>query len=225
MNPTLKSHHLADLWSRLPTGGHARGRGAPGNPAVYFELLRAQYEEPPRAYHTLLHIEWGLKRIEEICATLPLVPDDLAAVEFAMWFHDAVMRFDGSGDQDERDSAEMASDIGRELGLGMSFILSVRRLIMATAHLKDPIQADEKVLVDADLSILGADEAAFDEYERRVRFEWCHVGEKAFRAGRLKVLECFDAMPNIFSTPYGRERWETKARLNLMRSMAKLRMT
>jgi predicted metal-dependent HD superfamily phosphohydrolase len=89
--------------------------------------------------------------------------------------------------------------------------------------MQDPKLVSEKILVDADLSILGADEPAFREYEARVRSEWWHVSDEDFRDGRLKVLDRFDKKPNIFSTRYARDRWEAKARLNIGTSMTKLR--
>jgi predicted metal-dependent HD superfamily phosphohydrolase len=207
---------FADLWRRL---------GARGKPEIYFDILRAQYEEPPRAYHTLDHVGWGLKRIGEIItdAVPSLGCGQIATVEYALWFHDAIMVFGRESTVDERRSADMAVAIGIEVGLEPAFLRQARRLIMATAHMNEPALEDEALLVDADLSILGAPAEAFRDYEHRVRIEWSHVDEAAFRAGRLKVLDRFANKRRIFTTPYAYNRWERMARFNIGQSMAKLK--
>jgi hypothetical protein len=49
----------------------------------------------------------------------------------------------------------------------------VHQLIMATCHAALPTTPDQALLVDIDLSILGADSERFDEYEVQVRQEIC----------------------------------------------------
>lgn len=45
------------------------------------------------------------------------------------------------------------------------------------------------LFLDMDLSILGADEAEFDEYEANVRREYNWVDEEGWRVGRARVLK------------------------------------
>lgn len=214
--------YFADLWARLPNGS-TRGPGAFGDSGVYFEFLRAAYQEPPRAYHTLTHVWWGLTRIDEIAQSTPAFEaSSKSAIEFAMFYHDAVMSFGEGGESDEEESAHMASDVINDVGLTMGFMLNVQRLIRATDHMNEPQQLDEAILVDADLSILGANQEAFRDYELRVRKEWRHVSDSDFRAGRLKVLERFAKKSRIFTTDYGHRKWERMARFNIEQSMWKL---
>jgi len=205
---------FARLWQRL---------GAAGSADACFDLLRDHYSEPARAYHTLEHVWWGLRRVEEIAAHES--PNaDVAPLELAMWFHDAVMRFGRSAQSDEAASAGVAARLIEAAGLPETLRSQVERLILATAHSDQapPRAADEAILVDADLSILGADPEAFDEYERRIRREWSHVDDALFRAGRLQVLRRFVSSPRIFTTDYAHGRWELQARTNLERSIQKL---
>jgi predicted metal-dependent HD superfamily phosphohydrolase len=74
-------------------------------------------------------------------------------------------------------------------------------------------------VVDADLSILGTDDATFDQYERDVREEYAMFDDATYRAGRRRVLEAFLGRSSIFSTPRARELWEARARANLARSL------
>jgi len=55
-----------------------------------------------------------------------------------------------------------------------------------------------------------------------VRQEYSHVPEPMFRSGRATVLKALEAMPRLYRTPAGRERWEGAARANLARELAEL---
>jgi predicted metal-dependent HD superfamily phosphohydrolase len=204
---------LTWLWC----GVHAAGR-----PEVYFEFLEEKYSRSPRAYHTLEHIGWGLDRIDKIVDQHPVNSHTYFRICWAMWFHDVVMHFDEDRDLDEGFSAAVSSKVAREVGLSLVFHQNTRRLILATAHTVEPDHLDEQILVDADLSILGADQSAFDNYESLIRQEWAHVPEETFRAGRIAVLTRFQNKRRIFSTDYGFNRWERKARFNIGQSLARL---
>ena len=65
-------------------------------------------------------------------------------------------------------------------------------------------------MTDVDLAILGQPPTIFDEYERRVRLEYSHVPETAFRAGRAKVLQTFLKRETIYRTPAIRGRGAAK---------------
>ncbi len=196
--------------------------GAAGRPEVYFELLEECYERPPRAYHTLEHVGWGLQRIDEITEQHPVGSESYFRICWAMWFHDCIMNFDEFRDLDERNSAVFSSDIGCEVGLPTAHLQNTRRLILATAHLEEPERLDEQILVDADLSILGADQSAFDIYEQLIRQEWAHVPDEVFKPARIAVLQRLQNQRRIFSTGYAFNRWERKARFNIAQSIARL---
>lgn len=91
---------------------------------------------------------------------------------------------------------------------------------MATVHLKPPVQKDEAILVDADLSILGTSPDDFAAYEANIRKEWAHVSDADFYRGREKVLQRFACMPRIFTTSTARGMWEDQAKRNISRSRA-----
>jgi predicted metal-dependent HD superfamily phosphohydrolase len=81
---------------------------------------------------------------------------------------------------------------------------------------------DEKILVDVDLSILGAKSERFDEYERQVREEYSWVPAPIFRSKRKATLAEFLNRPTIFNTEKFVGVYEARARENLRRSVAKL---
>lgn len=78
------------------------------------------------------------------------------------------------------------------------------------------------MLVDIDLSILGAAPERFDAYELEIRAEYAWVPEVLFRATRRKILAEFLQQPSIYSTIEFRQNLEASARANLARSLPAL---
>jgi len=177
--------------------------------------LESRYREPHRAYHTLQHLDECFARLAEAES----LAERLAEVRIALWFHDAV--YDTRAADNEEASARWARESLEAAGAGEA-AARVAELVLATRHAAVPVGRDPQLLVDVDLSILGAEEARFDEYERQVRREYEWVAEPAFRAGRARVLESFLARPAIFTTPWFAERLEPRARRNLARSLRAL---
>lgn len=173
------------------------------------EELRARYSEPHRSYHNLAHVEHCLRefaRVRHFAA-------DPEAVEAAIWFHDAI--YDPKAKDNEEQSAHLAlAMLPGETGL------RVARLIEATKHDGVAADPDAALLCDIDLSILAADEHAFEEYERQVRREYAWVPDEAFARGRSAVLRSFLARQAIYQTEPFRN-LEAPARANLERALAK----
>jgi predicted metal-dependent HD superfamily phosphohydrolase len=59
-------------------------------------------------------------------------------------------------------------------------------------------------------------------YEIQVREEYSWVPESLYRAARRKVLEQFVSREWIYSTELFRNKYETRARENIARSLARL---
>ena len=87
------------------------------------------------------------------------------------------------------------------------------------------VDGEGEVLSDADLAILAASEARYEEYAAAVRVEYSHVLDDDFRAGRAAVLRDLAAKPHLFHTAYARAHWEQPARANLARELARLAPT
>jgi predicted metal-dependent HD superfamily phosphohydrolase len=79
-----------------------------------------------------------------------------------------------------------------------------------------------QLLVDIDLSILGAAPERFDEYETQVRAEYRWVPDFMFKPKRREILGEFLARDRIYATPVLRAQLEAHARMNLARSIARL---
>jgi predicted metal-dependent HD superfamily phosphohydrolase len=201
---------MNDLFSHWQSAWALAGLVEP--PRSVFEALCGAYAEPQRHYHTLQHLRECLGQAGEI-ERLAEHPGD---VMVALWFHDAV--YDTHARGNEARSADWAHEVVTLAG-SKEVADRVHRLVMATEHHAVPTTCDAQVLVDVDLSILGADAARFDEYELQVREEYRHVPAFIFRRKRRAVLEGFLARPRIFNTASYAARLEARARDNLRRSI------
>ncbi|RYH22948.1 MAG: N-methyl-D-aspartate receptor NMDAR2C subunit [Alcaligenaceae bacterium] len=177
--------------------------------AGLFEELLDAYQEPQRHYHSQQHLAECLTHFEQ-SHDLAERPGEVA---IALWFHDAI--YDVRGKSNERQSADWAIRALTASHASQAILAHVDQLIMATRHEATPTRPDEQLLVDIDLSILGATPQRFAECDRQVRAEYSWVPGFVYNMKRRSVLKAFLARPSIYSTSYFRQRYETQARINL----------
>lgn len=178
-----------------------------------FDDLLARYSEPHRKYHTLRHLDECFANFELL---RPLAVR-AAEIELALWFHDAV--YDTRSNRNEERSAALATATVLDAGGSSDSAARIEALVMETRHAAISTDPDARVLVDVDLSILGAPAARFDEYESQVREEYAWVLGFMYRRERRKILEGFLARPAIFNTAPFLKRYELQARVNIGRSL------
>jgi predicted metal-dependent HD superfamily phosphohydrolase len=195
------------LWRRL---------GAAGDGRDPFARLMTAYAEPHRAYHTAEHVADCLTQLD----TAPGTEPERELVEAAIWFHDVV--YDPRAADNEAESAAWATYVLSGAGVALPIIDAIRRLILLTRHVEPAGDPAGSLLSDIDLSILGRSSEEFDEFERRIRAEYDWVPEPAYRQGRRQVLSQFLARDPLYLTQHFRRRYETTARNNLGRAIARL---
>lgn len=179
--------------------------------------LGAAYSQPHRRYHTVAHVETCLEELAGVEEYAVRVEE----VRWALLFHDAV--YDPRRHDNEARSAHWACSVMEQLGRPEDEQARIRDMILATAHSGEPRAPDEALVIDIDLSILGAGEAEFDDYDRAIRGEYAWVPDDGYRKARAKVLESFLARESIYRTRPYRERCEQAARANIARALAQLR--
>lgn len=205
MTPEALHTNWADAW-------HALGVGSPGE-ALCTELQR-RYAEPQRRYHTMQHLGECLAWFEREKA-LAERPGEVA---LALWFHDAI--YDVHAHDNEARSADWAREALIEAGVDAAAAERVHALVMATRHDAVPEGRHAELLIDIDLSILGADRARFDEYERQVQAEYAFVPDEVRLPRRRAILQRFLDREAIYATPRMHAQLEARARANLRRSIS-----
>ena len=194
-----------------------RQLGASDTGEDLYHRLIACYSEPHRKYHTVQHLNECFVHLDRV-RSLAVHPDE---VEVALWFHDAI--YDTSKKDNEARSAAWARASLVAAGVSTEQADRIHGLIMSTMHHAAPADKDAEVLVDVDLSILGAETARFDEYEIQIREEYSWVPESLYRASRRQVLEEFMRREFIYSTAPFRSEYDARARDNIARSLDRLR--
>ncbi len=191
---------------------------SPADLAAFDDVL-GRHREPHRRYHGVRHVTWVVRHVHELAATVPVA--DIDAIVAAAFFHDAV--YDPGAADNEAQSAALAQRVIAELGWPADRCATVGRLVRATEHHDtNDDDLDGRVLLDADLAVLGSEPAAYQAYVTGVRAEYGHLDEARWRAGRAAVLRgLLDRRP-LYATAEARNRWEARARANMTAELAAL---
>ena len=191
-------------------------------PADLMEKARRLHSGAGRGYHSWSHPQALLRLLVDVQDQL----NDPLAVECAIVLHDSI--YEPTRSDNEKRSAALA----KEMICGVVPDRTVRRaiqLIEATERhiVPENSSADEaedcRIFLDMDLSVLGSDDEVFDAYEAGVRHEYRHVPKDEFKRGRAAILERFLSRDRLYMSEWGYDRFETKARENLRRSLQALR--
>ncbi len=191
-------------------------------PTVYGFLMDL-YGAESRHYHTMKHIVRMLDELEALRHTVPeslpgLFNDPIedAAIEFGVWFHDAV--YDTMEHDNEERSAQYAKKEARRLGLSRPVAQLTKHYIRTTDHRRLAEDRGAEILCDLDLMSLAGSRDEFRENTRLIQLEYAHVPNDKFKAGRRAFFEAMldrNKRPSIYQTAYFFDRFEEKARANL----------
>ncbi|MES2043938.1 MAG: hypothetical protein V4475_08660 [Pseudomonadota bacterium] len=179
--------------------------------------LRSRYAEPWRFYHTLAHIEAMEEHL--LAATdAGVAVCNAPACHAFIWWHDAIYDPEAAPGHNEMRSAELCRAEMSGVGADLNVIAQAAAMIEATArHIAPPaeIAPDAPLMLDIDLSILGAARDAYRAYADAIRREYAHVADAAYSEGRARVLRGFLDRPDLYLTGWARDRWDANARDNL----------
>jgi predicted metal-dependent HD superfamily phosphohydrolase len=201
-----EQEYLQAEWERTL---RAAGAEAVDIRQAFLELAR-HYDAPDRHYHTLAHLRDVLSIIESLHDQARNLP----AIELAAWFHDVI--YDPRSQDNEERSAAYAQAMLEQWQVAGPLIQQVSRLILATKHHQvDADDVDGQILLDADLAILGAEDARYADYARAIRQEYAWVADEAYRIGRRKVLQSFLRRERIYLMDSLHATREAPARRNL----------
>ena len=184
--------------------------------------LLTRHREPGRCYHTETHVARVLREAQRLADAVDLPGATARQVRLAAWFHDAVYDPRAPAGTNEAASAALGERVLAELGEPLAGCAEVGRLVLLTAgHEPRPDDTAGAVLIDADLAVLAADQAAYQAYADGVRREYAHVDDAAWRTGRAALLRSFIDRSRLFHLDVEPDR-ERRARANLGAELARL---
>jgi predicted metal-dependent HD superfamily phosphohydrolase len=192
--------------------------------AIGTDLVR-RLGESHRRYHTTRHLVELFWALEDLEGAHVVSAREAAVGRMAGWFHDSVYKTtSGAGDNEIR-SAELAVRDLTALGFAEDDVATVRDLVLATQAHELAHDGLPAAFHDADLWILSAPRARYDEYTVQVREEYAAVPDEVFAAARAAVLRPFLDRESIYATTFARDSWEEAARLNLAAELGTLTAT
>lgn len=177
--------------------------------------LRRRYRENSLAYHNLDHIKDCLKKLQSVDSC-----QDRDALHLAIWYHDVI--YNPQRTDNEEASARFAIEHLGATSLPPTTVEKVARLVRVTDHKTHPETPDEKLIVDIDLSVLGANPEDYRSYAAKIREEYGFVEETAYREGRTNLLKKILGRPVIYQTIHLRRLWEEQARTNMESEIRRL---
>lgn len=180
--------------------------------------IEAAYTQQHRHYHNLNHLYAVFKALDKHGPVHP-------AVELAVWYHDFVYSVDPKEYRDNE--ANSVKDMFARFGgvIDPQLLLLAGELIMSTKGHKitsawvkaDPIRLHcNQIFLDADLSILGADDETFCQYDYEIVNEWGQYGNPSlqFITARKNAMRSFLQREQLFFSKEFKH-LETRARINL----------
>ncbi len=211
--PSVNELELHVAWQRFVAAERA-----------WFDAVLERHREPHRRYHSVRHLRWVVRHAVALTDAYATRIGDAGAVVAAAFFHDVV--YDPTAHTNEAASAGLAERALGELGWPVPRASRVATLVRATAEHAARAGPDDEldtaVLLAADLAVLAADPASYQEYVIGVRAEYSHVDDAAWRAGRTRVLRSFVDRVAIYDPVLGLTDWERRARANLAAELATL---
>jgi len=181
-----------------------------------FANLVACYTGKKRFYHNLNHVEYVLDMVE----SLQELANDLPALQLAVWFHDVV--YDARVKDNEVKSAEYARRVMAQLVIPAETINKASDMILATITHKAVKDIDTQILLDSDLSSLGADADTFWTQTNAIRQESGWIEEEVYTKSRAEFLTGFLERERIFHIDKLFRAREAQARRNIQSVLDRL---
>ncbi|MFC3158731.1 Predicted metal-dependent phosphohydrolase, HD superfamily [Chryseobacterium arachidis] len=172
--------------------------------------IEKKYSEKGRHYHNLEHLENMFSELDSIKDKI----ENWIDISFGVFYHDVI--YDATSKVNEEKSAEFAKLRLEKLNLKQGSIDKISAQIIATKVHQKSEDNDINYLLDADLSILGKDLEIYLDYTKKIRKEYSIYPDLLYKPGRKKVLKHFLELENIFKTDSFREKYEVRARENIL---------
>ncbi|MGI4761791.1 MAG: Pycsar system effector family protein [Janthinobacterium lividum] len=215
--PAAEAEALAS--AALPAAATAKSPKPPkSEPSALVQQAQATVEQllktsldPRLTYHTLAHTAYVVKQAHTLADTAQLAPENVEELLIAAWFHDSgyLDIYDGH----EYKSMARAEAWLQERGVGPARIEVIKNLIRAT-HRNEAATTDlEKIMVDADMSNLAADD--FRSRAELIRTEWELVLNKSYANTDWAELQLNFMLAHKYQSEVGKDRYKKALKANI----------
>ncbi|TMN19895.1 hypothetical protein [Pseudoxanthomonas sp. X-1] len=188
-------------------------------PPAQRQALEQAYATPPRAYHSIDHVQEVLRQVD-VVAQGPgwRQPRE---VQLAALYHDAIY-VAGRGDNEARSAQLARAHLAQWPQPGVDMV-RVADLIELTARhgglSPGDVDAEAALFLDCDMAILGAAPEVFDAYDRGIASEYAGVVPGfIFRRKRRQFLKDLLQRERIYLSEFFHARLDAAARANLRRA-------
>ena len=180
----------------------------------HFHDVVARYGEPHRRYHNLHHIQ-------SLLSLLKVQIAECSDIYWAVMYHDAI--YTPTSQTNESESARLAHVHLLEMGIDPC---PTERMILATKnHTVDAARSEaEQAFLDADMSILGAPPALYQNYLTQIRQEYQQITDEQFALGRARFIQKTLLSGSIYGTRRFINIFEKQAELNLNDELRRIEM-
>jgi predicted metal-dependent HD superfamily phosphohydrolase len=180
---------------------------------AFWQEIVLKHSGRNRYYHSFQHLESIWRQLQPVKEQLQDWPVILCAIAY----HDFI--YDIKSGSNEEKSAEKAVTKMLDAGFDRERANRCYKHIIATKGHNISEDTDTNFFTDADLSILGSDEKAYDTYTANIRKEYSLFPDFMYKPGRKKVLQHFLHLPKIFKTDHFFTLYEEQARRNVKREL------
>lgn len=179
----------------------------------FWTEIEENYSDKKRYYHTLTHLD-NLQN--QLCEVKDKITN-WESILFTLYYHDIV--YNALKSDNEEKSAELAELRMKQINVPTEIIENCKSQIWATKTHQDNSDIDTNFFIDADLSILGQDSETYKGYFQNVRKEYSIYPDIIYNPGRKNVLKHFLDMERIFKTEYFYNKFENRAKVNLLNEL------
>lgn len=172
--------------------------------------IENNYSDKKRHYHTLEHLENLLFQLSEIKTEI----NNWDSILFTLFYHDII--YNPLNSDNEEKSAGLAEKRMKQINVNNETLESCKLQIISTKSHFRSSDSDINYFLDADLSVLGQDWNTYSVYCKNVRKEYSIFPDFIYKSGRKKVLSHFLSMDRIFKTEYFYNKFESKAKENIL---------
>ncbi|XP_047117714.1 uncharacterized protein LOC124798386 isoform X1 [Schistocerca piceifrons] len=193
----------------------------------WWSKILKQFSEEHRYYHNFKNIQEKFHHYEKVKSILR-DPDAVALALFFQYFEYNPKSVDAAEKNVEHfqnfaNQGEIPKDA--PLRAKVLNLLEAAATHSTEAHKTGGTYGNEDChyFLDIDVAVLGTDPESYAEYTSLIRKEYEFLPDNTYKSLRLKILQSFLLIPNIYATKEFREKFEAQAKENIRKEVENLK--